>query len=206
MIKCAIAVLFSRIRTSGLGLVTKHDGGWWIIYHLSAPFAQSINDFIDPHAYSLSYCTIDDAYKTLNELGPGALMSKIDLINTFRLIPVRPEDWNLLGICWCNKFFVDTCLPFGLRSAPYLFNQLSIAIHWILQHSYGVHHLLHYLDDFFTAGSANSSQCSENLQSMLHCAATSMPLLNHLKLRPYHILNLSWHSTQQQDDGSQHFR
>ena len=83
------------------------------------------------------------------------------------MIPVRPEDWNLLGICWHSKFFVDTCLPFGLRSAPYLFNQLSIAIHWILQHSYGIHHLLHYLDDSFTAGPANSSQCTENLQSML---------------------------------------
>ena len=29
--------------------------------------------------YSLSYCTIDDAYKIINTLGPGALMSKIDL-------------------------------------------------------------------------------------------------------------------------------
>ena len=166
-----------NFRTSGLGLVPKHDGGWRIIYHLSAHFAQSINDFIDPHAYSLSYCTIDDAYKILNELGPGALMSKIDLKNAFRLIPVRPEDWNLLGICWRNRFFVDTCLPFGLRSAPYLFNQLSIAIHWVLQHSYGVHHLLHYLDDFFTAGPANSSQCSENLQSMFTlCSNINAPI------------------------------
>ena len=166
-----------NFRTSGLGLVPKHDGGWRIIYHLSAPFAQSINDFIDPHAYSLSYCTIDDAYKILNELGPGALMSKIDLKNAFRLIPVRPEDWNVLGICWRNRFFVDTCLPFGLRSAPYLFNQLSIAIHWVLQHSYGVHHLLHYLDDFFTAGPANSSQYSENLQSMFTlCSNINAPI------------------------------
>ena len=68
-----------NFRPSGLGLVPKHDGGWRIIYHLSAPFAQSINDFIDSQLYSLSYCTIDDAYKILNELGPRALMSKIDL-------------------------------------------------------------------------------------------------------------------------------
>jgi len=113
--------------------VPKHDGGWQIIYHLSAPLSHSINDFIDSQAYLLSYCTIDHAYKILNELGPGALMSKIDLKNTFRLILVRPEDWNLLGICWQNQFYVDTCLPFSLRSAPYLFKQLSITIHWILQ-------------------------------------------------------------------------
>ena len=107
----------------------------FLTYHLSAPFEQSINDFIDPSSYSLSYCTIDNAYRMLNELGPGALMSKIDLKNAFHLIPVRPQDWNLLGIYWRQQFFVDTCLPLGLRSGPYLFSQLLIAIHWILQHS-----------------------------------------------------------------------
>jgi len=106
-----------NFRTSGLGLVPKHDGGWQIIYHLSVPFAQSINDFIDPQSYTLSYCTIDDACKILYKLGPGALINKIDLKNAFHLIQVRPADWNLLGVCWCNWFFVDTCLPFGLRSA-----------------------------------------------------------------------------------------
>jgi len=83
-------------------------------------------------------------------------MSKIDLKTAFQLIPVRPEDWNLLGICCRDQFYVDTCLPFKLHSAPCLFNQLSIAIHLILQHSYGVQHLLHYLDDFFTADPGNS--------------------------------------------------
>ena len=63
---------------------------------------------------------------------------------------------------------MDTCLPFGLRFAPYLFNQLSIAIHWILQHSYSVQHILHYLDDFFTVGPAHSPQCSENLKVMFN--------------------------------------
>ena len=47
---------------SGLGLVSKHDGGWRIIYHLCASFTQSINDFIDPSLYSLSYCTVYDTY------------------------------------------------------------------------------------------------------------------------------------------------
>ena len=84
-----------NFRTSGLGLVPKHDGGWRIIYHLSVPQERSINDYIDPTEYSLSYCTIDDA---INTLGLGALMSKIDLNNAFRLIPVRPQDWNLLGV------------------------------------------------------------------------------------------------------------
>ena len=150
-------------RCSGLGLVPKHDGGWRTIYHLSAPHGNSINDYINPEDYTLSYCSVDDAYAILNLLGTGALMSKIDLKNAFRLIPVHPNDWNLLGICWRNKFYIDTCLPFGLHSAPFLFNQLSVAIHWILQHKYSVCHLLHYLDDFFTAGLLSSPRLKVHL-------------------------------------------
>jgi len=41
-----------NFRISGLGLVPKHDGGWRIIYRLSTPFAQRINDFIDLQSYS----------------------------------------------------------------------------------------------------------------------------------------------------------
>ena len=86
-------------RYSGLGLVSKHDGGWCTIYHFSAPHGNSINDYINPDDYTLSYCSVDNVYAILNLLGTGALMSKIDLKNAFRLIPVHPNDWNLLGIC-----------------------------------------------------------------------------------------------------------
>ena len=141
-----------NFRCSGLGLVPKQDGGWRTIYHLSAPLGKSINDFINPDTYTLTYCSVDDAFAIVNLLGPGTLLSKIDLQNAFRLIPVRQADWNLLGICWQGKYYIDTCLPFGLRSAPYIFNRLATAIHWILQNNYNVQFILHYLDDFLTAG------------------------------------------------------
>jgi len=160
-----------------LGIVPKHDGGWRTIYHLSAPIGSSINDFIDPSAYTLNYCTVDDAYTIVNKLGPGTLLSKIDLKNAFRLIPVRPADWNLLGIYWCGNYYVDTCVPFGLHSAPAIFNCLTSAIHWILQNNYNVKHLLHYLDDFLTAGSPGSLECQQNLDFMLQlCNRINAPI------------------------------
>ena len=115
----------SKPTTTKLALLRlgDNDGGWHIIYHLSAPHGTSINDFREQ--YSLSYCTVDDAFAIVNSLGKGALMAKIDLKKIFRLIPLRPENWNLLGVCWRNKYYIDTCLPFGLRFASYLFNQLS---------------------------------------------------------------------------------
>ena len=93
--------------TSGLGLVPKHDGGWRIIYHLSAPVGFSINDYIDSSTYSLSYCSVDDAYAFINQSGPGTLLSKIDLKDASRLIPVCTADWNLLGIQWKEQTLVS---------------------------------------------------------------------------------------------------
>ena len=125
--KCEVGRILG---SSGLGLVPKHDGGWPIICHLLAPALYNINDYIDPNSFSLTYCTIDDAYSIINKLGTNALLSKIDHKGAFRLIPVRPEGWNLLGIQWFQRFYADTCQPFGLRSIDsFLLNRISDAIH-----------------------------------------------------------------------------
>ena len=78
-------------------------------------------------------------------------MPKTDLKSAFRLIPIHPDNWDLLGIHWNNQYYVDLYLPFGLRSAPFLFNQFTDALEWVLKHNYGLKHVLHILDDFFIA-------------------------------------------------------
>ena len=68
-------------------------------------------------------------------------------------------------------------INFGLHSAPFIFNQLSVAIHWILQHKYSVSHLLHNLDDFFTTGAPDTSECQNNLEAMLSvCQKINAPV------------------------------
>ena len=59
-------------------------------------------------------------------------------------------------------------LPFGLRSAPYIFNAVAEAVEWILVNSYKVPDLLHYLYDFITAGPPDSPQCAHNLSYILY--------------------------------------
>ena len=163
--------------SSGLDLVHKNDGECRVIYHLSAPALHSINDYINPDCCFLTYCTTGDAYSIINRLGHNALLSKIDIKDAFRLIPVCPEDWNLLGIQRRRHFYADRLLPFGLHSAPFLFDRLSNAIHWVLKHSYGVAHLLHYLDDFFTARTADINGCLKNLTAMLSlCSKINAPV------------------------------
>ena len=87
-------------------------------------------------------------------------MSKTDLKNVFCLIPVRPADWNLVGIYWYQQIFIDTCSPFALRSAPIFkpdFNSYPLDIAACLW-------CAATLDDFFTAGPATSPKCVQHLQ------------------------------------------
>ena len=86
-------------------------------------------------------------------------MAKTDVKSAFRNIPVHPDDWELLGMKWRDLYFFDCVLPFGLRSAPFIFNMLSDAFEWILIHKLGVSNVLHILDDFFIAEPAPRSAC-----------------------------------------------
>jgi hypothetical protein len=67
----------------------------------------------------------------------------------FQNVPVHPNDWELLGMHWQGLYFFNQVLPFGLRSVPYIFNQLSDAIEWIAKNNYTIKHILHILDNFF---------------------------------------------------------
>ena len=96
-----------------------------MIMQLSAPAGRSVNDGIHPDDFSLHCSSVDDAVAILLHLGKGALMAKIDLKSAFRMIPVHRADWDLLGMHWRGQYYVDTCLPFGLRSAPFLFNEYT---------------------------------------------------------------------------------
>ena len=75
-------------------------------------------------------------------------MAKTDIESVFRLIPVHPDRYELLGMHWNGKYYHDKVLLFGLRSAPFIFNQLSDAIEWILSYKCNISFLCHILDDF----------------------------------------------------------
>ena len=45
-------------------------------------------------------------------------------------------------------FYYDRVLPFGLHSAPFIFNLFADSIEWILQDTCHLDAVMHYLDDF----------------------------------------------------------
>ena len=155
----------TMVHISRFGAIPKRfqKGKWRLILDLSAPTSRSVNDGINPELCSMSYSSVDQAAKIICSLGRGALMAKIDIAHAYRNVPVHPGDRLLLGMRWKEATYVDTVLPFGLRSAPKIFSALADSLEWILLHN-NVSHILHYLDDFFTAGANESTQCARNLE------------------------------------------
>ena len=88
----------------------KHSSKWRTIFHLSYPKTSptSINANIPIEDYTLQYITIDNAIHLLLSLGKGAFMSKTDIQSAFRIIPIHPHDWELLGMQWKGLYFFDT--------------------------------------------------------------------------------------------------
>ena len=75
---------------------------------------------------------------------------------------MHPADRHILAMHWNNNIYIDTCLPFGLRSAPKLFNILADLLSWIVEEK-GVAPNLHYLDDFLLLAPPSSDACLSNL-------------------------------------------
>ena len=93
-------------------------------------------------------------------------MAKLEIQHAFRLCPVRSADWHLLGMFWNQQYFIDTRLPFGSRSSPYIFNTFADALAWILVFVFSVPYVIHYLDDFFIADSAISNKTAKYMNTI----------------------------------------
>ena len=69
-------------------------------------------------------------------------------------------------MAWDKSLFIDTTLPFGLRSAPKIFTAVADAAEWIARQQ-GVTTILHYLDDFLVIGHPDSAECIANVTLLL---------------------------------------
>jgi len=95
-----------NFQVSPIGLVPKkHSAKFRTIFHLSFPKSgdTSINSSIPKEDFSLQYTTIDNAIKAILGLGQECFLAKTDIESAFRLIPLRPSDYELFGMYWEDK-------------------------------------------------------------------------------------------------------
>jgi hypothetical protein len=154
---------FQHFRCSPLKTVEKKGkpGQYRVIHHLSHPHGRSINTYTADWPCHLA--RLDDALNIVRRLGRGCCMAKMDVKSAYRIIPVRPADWSILGIYWQQRFFFHRTLPFGLRSSCHLWERYATAVQWIITNILHIDNITHYVDDFFLAA-LRDHQCGDDLR------------------------------------------
>ena len=130
---------------------------------LSQPKGLSINENILKEDFTVQYTHFDEATNLVRQAGQSCFLSKLDIKHAFRLIPVHPSQWHMLCYWWEGNYFVDTVLPFGLRSSPAIFNQFADLVGWVIKTKFGILTIIHYADDFFLVSGQNESIAQQQL-------------------------------------------
>ena len=110
----------------------------------------------------MSYEDYDYFVSILAHEGRGCYIAKADIESAFRIIPISPLDYHLLGFMVDGQYFYGRCLPMGCSVSCKLFEGFSCAIQWILQKSFHVSTMSHILDDFIFL-SQSESECRSYL-------------------------------------------
>ncbi|XP_033738733.1 uncharacterized protein LOC117326194 isoform X1 [Pecten maximus] len=185
-----LAPPFPNLQVSPLGLVPKKEPNEFrVIHHLSYPGGASINDGINPEEATVAYQTIDDAIHLIKQFGKGAFMAKTDIESAFRLIPIHPKDYNLLGFQIDDKFYFDKVLPMGCSISCRLFEAFSSALHWIMETKFKAAGVVHILDEFLFIAPPGTSKCQEDLDNFLEfCRCTHIPIKDSKTVLPCTLL------------------
>lgn len=182
---------FTNLHLNPLGLVPKKDGDFRLIHNLSyadSDASSSINEGIPRENATVQYAGVDDAVRGLKALGRHSFMAKVDILQAFRQLPIRPVDYPLLGFRWNGKFFYDRCLPMGASSSCLTFECLSTALEWIMLNKLGVSCCVHCLDDFWICERSKDA-CQKSLHKFLTlCDILGIPVAHKKTLGPEQIL------------------
>ena len=189
---------FAKFTTSPLGAVPKKDSGdFRIIHDLSYPKYDSVNSCISRDDSAVTYETLDHFIRLLKEVGQGALIAKADVENAFRIIPVHPSNYPLLGMYWNGQYFYDKVLPSGLSTSCKIFETFSTAIQWVLKNKLNVKNVSHILDDFMFIGPPSSNICEQYLNKFFYLACdVGIPIKQFKNCSPNKRRSCSWYMNQ----------
>ena len=180
---------FDPMVCSPIGLIPKKEEGQFrMIHDLSFPKGASVNDFVPREFATVKFESFDVFVDLLLELPQGALMAKADIQAAFRILPVHPDDYRLLGFTWDGSIFYDRRLPMGASSSCATFECLSNAVQWILK-SFNVHWVTHIIDDFMFLGPPESGVCLSYLKFFITLAgALGIPINNKKTVLPSTVI------------------
>ena len=166
----------SKLHVSPIGICKKKERNKYrMIFHLSHPKGDSVNDFIAEEFSTVQYTRVSDAVSGIKSFESKCYMAKTDISNAYRNLPLKPEEYHLFGFKWNNLYYYDRCLPMGCSSLCQIFERFSTGLHGIGQHYMPEGLILHILDDFLIL--APTYSCKQYLDTFLHiCNEIGLPM------------------------------
>ena len=113
---------FDNFHLSPLAIIPKQESGKYrLIHNLSFPEGLSVNAAISKESTAVTSESLDSALEWVIAYGRNSLIAKADIEEAYRIIPIHPESFHLLGFTWRNCWYFDKFLPFGLSHSCQLF-------------------------------------------------------------------------------------
>ena len=94
------------------------------------------------------YASVDDAIAKIKQLGPGCFLARTDIKSVFRIIPLHPSHYHLLGIKWKNQHYFDKRFSVSCASSCGIFETFSTLLELVAKRQMGAKNVVHILDDF----------------------------------------------------------
>lgn len=150
-----------------LGAVRKASGKLRPITDCRRPLGRSINNYMLSTYAPFKYVTVEEICE---ELVGGEYMAVIDIKATYPSVNINSNHRRFQGFAWNlhgeDRFYTDNCICFGLRSAPYIFTQLTEFLVRCMKKR-GFSCVYGYIDDFLIIGADDKSECARSLKLCL---------------------------------------
>lgn len=150
-----------------LGAVPKAGGGFRPITDCRQPLGISVNNFMEGTAQYFKYHTVDQVQDLIY---PNCYSCTVDIESAYRTVSINPQHRQVQGIRWvCDlkeTLLLDTRLCFGIKSAPFIFNQISVFVVRCMMRR-GFRMIINYLDDFLCVGST-FDECQYAQEVLVH--------------------------------------
>lgn len=160
---------------------------------MSYPKDNSVNNFIDEQLCTVKYASFDKVLDTISSLERSTQLGKFHIRQVFRLLIVNPADFDLLGIKFDGKYYIDKCLAMGCSISCALFETFSPFLYWVVENKSGLSTLDHYLDDFIFAGVALTNDCQKLMDTFsLVSKELGVPLAENKTEGPTTKFGFSW--------------
>lgn len=96
----------------------------------------------------MQYSSVDLAIQHILQTGKGTWLSKADISDAFKLLPIKPSLWQWHGFKWRECYYFASKLTFGSKSSPWLCNTFASALNWVFSSQMGCGKVINYLDYF----------------------------------------------------------